>query len=171
MLFIWLSNKKHCDRLELQFLWDMFHPFVRIFYHIIESLSFVQPSSISRMFSPQITHIVPLFWLLQRFYWYKFYILRTSYAEKCWSDYWYLTWAETPSPANCRLVVPIVVCQVHHNLNLGGLLHTELNYLHISHLQLRWWWTSDTTIGRNGGTRIWSRTYHGLFSSVLRSSV
>ena len=92
-----------------------------------EDMSVVHPSSVSRMFSPQLTHIVPPFRLLQQFHWYKVYVCRTSYVEKCRSDYWYVTWVEKPSPANCDLVVPIVVCQVHQN-------------------RLRLWWTRDTTI-------------------------
>ena len=30
------------------------------------------------------------------------------------SDYWFMTWAEKPSPSSCGLVVPIEVSRIHH---------------------------------------------------------
>ena len=79
--------------------------------------------------------------------WYKFYVLRTSYSKKCKSYYWFLTLVENPSTASCRLIVTIMVCQVHHNWKRRVLMYTELNYLWIRHLHLRLWWMCDTTIG------------------------
>ena len=80
-----------------------------------EDMSVVHPSSVSRMFSPQLTHIIPVppFRLLQQFHWYKVYVCRTSYVEKCRGGYLCVTWVENPPPSNCRLVVPIVVCQLN----------------------------------------------------------
>ena len=70
---------------------------------------------------------------------YKVYILRTSYVEKCLIDYWCVTWVENKPPANFEIVIPIVVCQVHQNQNNRGLMHIELNYICIIHLQLSFW--------------------------------
>ena len=56
--------------------------------------------------------------MLRKFYWYKVYVLRTSYIEKCLSYYLCVTWVENPYPENCGLVGTIVV--------LGGSLNVLL---------------------------------------------
>ena len=78
--------------------------------------------------------------------WYKVYVLRTRYVEKCWSDYLFLTWVENLSPASCGLVVPIVVSHVHQKRNRRHLMHREFNYACIRTLRFRLWWTWRTTI-------------------------
>ena len=55
--------------------------------------------------------------------WYKVYILRTIHVDKCRSDYWCVTWVENPPPANCGLVVPIVVSYVHQKSNRRCLMN------------------------------------------------
>ena len=106
---------------------EMLRPVLALCENILpysnEGMSVVRPSSVSLMFSLQLIHIAPWFRLLQRFYWYKVYKLLTSYVEKCWSHYWCVTWFKNPSPANCRLVLPIVVRQVHQNRKRRGLMH------------------------------------------------
>ena len=47
--------------------------------------------------SPQLTHIIPPFGLLQWLQWYKAYVLHTSYVEKFRSDYWGVAWVENLS--------------------------------------------------------------------------
>ena len=73
------------DTISMMILSDLmhylFHPCVRIFYYSKENLYIVQPTSVSCMFSLQLTHITPPFRLLQIFHWYKVYVLRMSYVE------------------------------------------------------------------------------------------
>ena len=116
--------------------------------YIKEGIPVAKPLLVSLMFSMQTTHISLPFWLLHQFHWYKVYVLCTIYVKKVEViiDAW-LTWVEKPPPANCRLVVPIMVCQVHQNRNRRGLIHTELNSICIRHLELYLWWTCNTTIG------------------------
>ena len=85
-----------------------------------EGLSVVRPPSVSGMFSPQLTHISSPFRLLQKFHWYKFSLLRTSYVETYQSEYWFVTLVGIPSPGSSGLVVPIVVSSVHHKRNSGA---------------------------------------------------
>ena len=79
----------------LNCLWTCSSPEWEYFtMYSIEGLSNVWPSSVSRMFSPQLTHISPPFRLLHQFHWYKVYILGTSYIEISWSDYWLVTYCK-----------------------------------------------------------------------------
>ena len=61
--------------------------------------------------------------------------------------HWLVTWVEDSPPASCRLVVSLLVCQVHQNWKRRGLMYIELNYICISHLWLCFWQMRDTTIG------------------------
>ena len=49
--------------------------------YINEVMSVVRPFSVSHMFNLQPMHIAPPFQLLQKFHWYKFYVLLTNHVE------------------------------------------------------------------------------------------
>ena len=149
--------------------YDLFQPCVRIFYHIVTRVyPFSDQTTTTSQYSKRpsyekkshqcsllITTINRDFcWFLffvgiekNTLIWHKVYVLRTSYVEKCRSDYWCMTWVENPSSASCGIFVSIVVSQVHQKQNRRCLIHREFNYLCIRHLQFLLNWYISTTIG------------------------